>query len=55
MVRIITGTLVGVGQGRFRPDEIKEIIDAKDRTVAGVTAPARGLFLWDVFYDENKL
>ncbi|MBE7045831.1 MAG: tRNA pseudouridine(38-40) synthase TruA [Ruminococcaceae bacterium] len=55
MVRIIAGTLVGVGLGRFRPDEIKDIIEAKDRTKAGVTAPARGLYLWEVFYEEDKL
>ena len=55
MVRIIAGTLVGVGYGRFEPQEIKGIIDACDRTKSGVTAPARGLFLWEVNYDENTL
>lgn len=55
MVRIITGTLVGVGYGRFTPDDITHIIESKDRTKAGVTAPARGLYLWEVFYDEDKL
>ena len=53
MVRIIAGTLVGVGYGRFTPDDITEIINAKDRTKAGVTAPARGLYLWEVFYDKD--
>ena len=44
---------MGVGYGRFTPDDITEITNAKDRTKAGVTAPARGLFLWEVFYDKD--
>ncbi len=43
MVRIIAGTLVEVGRGRVRPDEISSIIEAKDRSAAGPTAPACGL------------
>ncbi len=50
MVRNITGTLVEVGLGRFRPDEVKEILLSCDRTRAGRTAPAQGLFLVTVFY-----
>ena len=45
MVRIITGTLVEVGLAKIAPNAITEIIQAKDRTKAGRTAPAAGLFL----------
>ena len=51
MVRIITGTLVEIGQGKRRPEEIREIIEAKDRTRAGHTAPPNGLYLATVFYE----
>ncbi len=50
MVRIIVGTLVEVGTGRMKPEYIKEIIDKNDRTLAGPTAPSKGLFLMDVEY-----
>lgn len=51
MVRIIVGTLIDVGTGRIAVEAIPSIIAAKDRTVAGKTAPAHGLYLWEVFYD----
>ena len=47
MVRIIAGTLIEVGKGRFTPEQVKEIIEAKDRTKAGPTAPAKGLTLYE--------
>lgn len=50
MVRIMTGTLVEVGQGKRRPEEIREIIEAADRQAAGHTAPPNGLYLAEVFY-----
>ncbi|MBF0536923.1 MAG: tRNA pseudouridine(38-40) synthase TruA [Nitrospirae bacterium] len=50
MVRNIVGTLVGVGRGRVDPKEIDDIIAARDRRCAGENAPARGLFLEQVFY-----
>jgi tRNA pseudouridine38-40 synthase len=50
MVRNIIGTLVEVGRGRRKPEEMKPIIESRDRTVAGVTAPACGLFLKEVKY-----
>jgi tRNA pseudouridine38-40 synthase len=53
MVRIIAGTLVEVGAGRTEPDKVKDIIDGKDRTLAGHTAPPQGLYLVEVFYDEK--
>ena len=47
MVRIIVGTLLEVGRGHIKSDEIKDIIEAKDRKKAGPTAPACGLCLVD--------
>lgn len=53
MVRILVGTLVDIGRGRMPYDEVPAILAAKDRTRAGVTAPAQGLTLFEVFYPEN--
>lgn len=50
MVRIISGTLVEVGLGKIKPEEIKDIIESKDRTKAGKTLPAHGLYLVEVYY-----
>lgn len=50
MVRIIVGTLLYVSQGKIRPDEIPGIIKAENRSLAGPTAPAEGLYLNRVFY-----
>ena len=52
MVRIIAGTLVEVGRGHIRPEEIEGIIAACDRAKAGPTAPARGLRLVEINFDE---
>ena len=51
MVRIIVGTLLEVGCGKISPEEIREIIEARDRSRAGPTVPSRGLFLVRVDYD----
>ncbi len=45
MVRIIVGTLVEVGLGRYQPDDIDRMLAAKDRQAAGSTAPPHGLYL----------
>lgn len=50
MVRIIVGTLIEVGLGRMKPDEVLKILNKKDRKFAGPTAPAKGLFLHSVEY-----
>lgn len=50
MVRIISGTLVEVGLGKIKPEEIKNIIESKDRHKAGKTLPAHGLYLMNVNY-----
>jgi len=52
MVRIIAGTLCFVGSGKISPDDMEDIIASCDRTRAGITAPAEGLFLSEVFYEE---
>jgi tRNA pseudouridine38-40 synthase len=50
MCRGIVGTLVQVGRGRFRPEEIPEMLQHKDRRIAGMNAPPHGLVLWRVMY-----
>ena len=50
MVRILTGTLLEVGFGRLAPEEMLRILEARDRSQAGPTAPAAGLTLWEVRY-----
>ncbi|HEY0193120.1 MAG TPA: tRNA pseudouridine(38-40) synthase TruA [Kofleriaceae bacterium] len=54
MVRILVGTLVEVGQGRRPAAQVAEILANKDRTKAGITAPARGLELVCVRYDGRR-
>lgn len=54
MVRIMTGTLIKVGLGSIRPENVPDIIEARDRSKAGYTAPAKGLFLTDIFYDPEE-
>lgn len=50
MVRIIAGTLVEVGKGKISPDAIPAILESRDRKNAGITAPAHGLYLAQVYY-----
>ena len=50
MVRIMVGTLVTCGLGKITPEDIGRIIEARDRTLANVTAPPQGLFLKEVEY-----
>ena len=52
MVRIIAGTLIEVGKGALKPDDMKRIMEAKDREAAGPTAPAHGLTLVEIEYPE---
>jgi tRNA pseudouridine38-40 synthase len=53
MVRIIAGVLMAVGDGRQAVEWVREVLAARDRTVAGVTAPAEGLYLVAVRYGEE--
>lgn len=55
MVRIIAGTLVEVGRGRWAPDRIDRILATRDRRDAGPTAPPDGLYLMCVHYDAASL
>ncbi len=50
MVRILTGTLIAVAEGRILPSDIDAVTAAKDRSLAGVTVPAKGLYLNYVRY-----
>ena len=50
MVRIMVGTLAAVAAGRMTPDDVLRALQARDRTLAGSTAPACGLYLDRVYY-----
>ena len=51
MVRTLTGTLVNLDKTNAAEDSMKKILEAKDRKVAGVTAPPTGLFLYEIKFD----
>lgn len=51
MVRNVAGTIVDIGRGKLPPGRIRELLEAKNRSLAGPTAPSRGLFLWEVSYE----
>ncbi len=53
MVRAIAGTLIEVGYGKMNTEEFEKIIVAKNRSMAGRSAPAKGLFLTDIEYPEE--
>ena len=50
MVRAIVGTMLEVGQGKISTEDVKLIIKSKDRSQAGVSVPAKGLYLTEVLY-----
>ena len=52
MVRILTGTLLEVGYGKRREEDMEKILESGDRAMAGFTAPPEGLFLEKVSYDK---
>ena len=53
MVRIIVGTLIEVGVGRREPESVLDALESLDRTKAGHTAPAGGLYLAEIYFDEK--
>lgn len=53
MVRAIVGTLLEVGLGKMTPEGIRAVIESKDRGKAGVSMPAKGLYLTRVVYPES--
>lgn len=50
MVRNLVGTLLLVGKGTLKPEDIRRILEARNRSAAGATAPANGLYLVSVEY-----
>jgi tRNA pseudouridine38-40 synthase len=52
MVRAIVGTLVEVGQGKIKASALPDIIAAKNRAEASISAPAQGLYLWKITYEK---
>ena len=55
MVRNIIRVLVKVGEGRISIEDLPRIIEAKNRKASPGTAPASGLYLHEVFYDNNSM
>lgn len=55
MVRAIVGTLIQVGRKKITLDQFKKIINEKNRTEAGMSAPAHALFLIDIQYPDTVL
>lgn len=51
MVRAIVGTLIGVGLGKISLDDFKKILESRNRSEAGFSVPAHGLYLTDIRYD----
>ena len=54
MVRAIVGTMILVGTGKISLEEFRAVIESKDRTKAGPSAPADGLFLVEVNYPPES-
>jgi tRNA pseudouridine38-40 synthase len=54
MARNIVGTLVEAGLGRFKVEEVKQVLASKDRKRAGRTAPPHGLYLMEVYYRKKR-
>ncbi|MEZ6049557.1 MAG: tRNA pseudouridine(38-40) synthase TruA [Planctomycetaceae bacterium] len=55
MVRAIMGTLIKIGMQKWPPERMREIIESQDRSIAGETAPAEGLYLMEVDYGTENL
>ena len=53
MIRILSGTLLYVGLGKLKPEDVKDILKSKDRKKAGPTLPPNGLFLVKVYYPKT--
>ena len=52
MVRAIVGTMLEIGKGRMTLEELRDVIERKDRCEAGTSVPAHGLFLEEVAYNQ---
>ncbi len=55
MVRAIVGTLINVGVGKYGPNYVNTILKSKDRSKAGVSVPAKGLYLTSIVYPNTIL
>jgi tRNA pseudouridine38-40 synthase len=55
MVRAIVGTLLNVGVGKYSADYVNTILKSKDRTMAGASVPAKGLYLTSIVYPNTIL
>ncbi|MBN1251216.1 MAG: tRNA pseudouridine(38-40) synthase TruA, partial [Bacteroidales bacterium] len=55
MVRAIVGTLIEVGLGKIKLEDFRKIIESKNRSNAGLSVPAHGLFLTEIEYPKNIL
>lgn len=55
MVRIIAGTLAMIGRGKGKPEDIQDMLEAKDRSAAGPTAPANGLCLMKYEFPDSEV
>jgi tRNA pseudouridine38-40 synthase len=55
MARTLVGTLACIGQHKIVPSDILRLLSSRDRTLAGMTAPACGLFLHQIFYENLNL
>jgi tRNA pseudouridine38-40 synthase len=55
MVRAIVGTFLEVGLGKIRVQDVKTIIKSRDRAQAGVSVPAKGLYLTRIVYPDKWL
>ena len=53
MVRIIAGTMLDIGMGRAAPDSFQKALETRDRLALGITAPASGLELTRVYYEDE--
>ncbi len=53
MVRAIVGTLIDIGKGKINEDDFRKIIESKNRSNAGYSVPAKGLFLTEVKYPNS--
>lgn len=55
MVRAITGTVLYAAEGKLTPEDIPRILDSGDRTLAGPTVPAGGLYMTKLWYEDERL
>ncbi|MDO4804799.1 MAG: tRNA pseudouridine(38-40) synthase TruA [Lachnospiraceae bacterium] len=55
MVRILAGTLIEIGAGKYAPEHMRTVLDARNRKAAGPTAPAKGLVLLKIQYPDSEV